>query len=123
MADKPVMPKVDDLDELRYEGMSYWYLDKGDGEKPDEGDTLTVHYSGWLESGDLFDSSKLRGDAFCFDLGGPVIDGWNLILSQLKVGDRVLVKIPPEKGYGSQSVGSIPPDSTLFFEIEFLDSF
>ena len=95
----------------------------GTGATAETGDTLTVHYVGTLPDGKVFDSSLDRNTPFTFTLGiGSVIRGWDEGLIGMRVGGRRLLAIPPEYGYGEQSVGAIPPNSTLIFEVELLDA-
>ncbi len=119
------MPNPSELGELhdKINGLRYWVISEGEGKIPQQGDAVTCHYSGWLEDGTLFDSSRNRDSAFSFQLGEGVIEGWSMMVGNMKVGQKVLVHIQPEYAYGSQGVGPIPPDSALYFEIELLDSF
>ncbi len=85
------------------------------------GRTVSVHYTGRLTNGQIFDSSRTRGQPFNFVLGaGQVIQGWDLTVASMNVGEKCEVVIPPEFGYGARGVGPIPPNSTLIFEIELL---
>ena len=94
----------------------------GSGVETKAGDTVTVHYIGVLPDGTVFDSSRDRGTPFSFTLGvGQVIQGWDQSLIGKQVGDRFIVAIPPELGYGAQAVGSIPANATLIFDVEVLD--
>ena len=94
----------------------------GSGEEATAGSLVTVHYTGTLESGEKFDSSLDRGAPFQFILGvGQVISGWDQGVSGMKVGGKRKLTIPPELGYGANAVGSIPANSTLFFEVELLE--
>lgn len=101
-------------------------LIEGEGEEVQEGQTVSVHYSGWLwDSGEQFDSSWETGQPFSVtDVGnGPVIQGWNEALVGQKVGSQILVVIPPDLGYGAQGQPpSIPADSTLVFVIDVLST-
>ena len=93
----------------------------GSGTPAAAGDTLTVHYIGTLEGGQVFDNSYTRGEPFVFRLGaGAVIRGWDLGLVGMRVGGKRRLIIPPELGYGSQGQGPIPPNASLNFEIELI---
>ena len=82
---------------------------------------IEVHYEGRLENGKEFDSSKKRGQPFQFTLGiGQVIQGWDQGFNGMKVGGKRTLTIPAEMGYGSRAAGSIPPNSTLIFDVELL---
>jgi FKBP-type peptidyl-prolyl cis-trans isomerase FkpA len=97
-------------------------LTTGNGASPKTGDTVTVHYTGWLTDGTKFDSSVDRDDPFAFVLGtGQVIRGWDEGVAQLKVGDKARLTIPPEMAYGNDGYpGAIPPKATLIFEVELI---
>jgi FKBP-type peptidyl-prolyl cis-trans isomerase len=99
------------------------YIDEviGTGESPSPGKTVVVHYTGQLENGTKFDSSLDRGQPFSFPIGmGEVIKGWDEGVMTMKVGGKRRLIIPPELGYGSQDKGTIPPNSTLIFDVELL---
>lgn len=94
----------------------------GTGEKANTGQSITVNYIGTLTNGDKFDSSYDRKSPFTFTLGaGEVIKGWDQGLIGLRIGGKRKLTIPAELGYGSKSQGTIPPNSTLIFEVELLD--
>lgn len=94
----------------------------GTGVEAKNGDTLVVHYVGTLPDGTKFDSSYDRGQPFEFALGaGRVIKGWDLGLLGMRVGGKRNLTIPPELGYGANSVGKIPANATLKFEVELLE--
>lgn len=102
-------------------GLKYLDMVEGSGEVPTSGQTVTVHYTGTLEDGSKFDSSRDRGTPFKFKLGaGQVIKGWDEGIASMKVGGRRQLIIPPDLGYGSRGVGPIPPNSTLIFDVELL---
>jgi peptidylprolyl isomerase len=91
----------------------------GSGAPAVAGDTLTVHYIGTLEGGQVFDDSYARGEPYTFRLGaGAVIQGWDLGLVGIRVGGKRRLIIPPELAYGSQGRPPIPPNATLHFDIE-----
>lgn len=96
----------------------------GPGPEVHSGDIAAVNYVGTLTSGQKFDSSYDRGQAFVIMLGaGKVIKGWDLGIPGMKIGGKRKLIIPPELGYGVQGVeGIIPPNSTLIFEVELLDA-
>jgi len=94
----------------------------GDGAVAASGQSVTVHYTGWLTDGRKFDSSKDRNDPFVFPLGrGHVIRGWDEGVQGMKVGGKRKLTIPPALGYGARGAGGvIPPNATLVFEVELL---
>ncbi|MBN2049349.1 MAG: peptidylprolyl isomerase [Spirochaetales bacterium] len=102
-------------------GLRYVVLKKGAGSaRPAMGTTVTVHYTGSLLDGTRFDSSVDRGEPARFRVG-QVIAGWNEALMDMKEGEKRLLIIPPELGYGSRGYpGVIPPESFLIFEVELL---
>jgi len=104
------------------QGMKIETLKEGAGAEAENGDTVTVHYTGTLENGTKFDSSLDRGTPFSFTLGiGKVIQGWDLGVLGMKVGEKRKLTIPSELGYGSQGAGGvIPPNATLIFEVDLL---
>ena len=103
-------------------GLKYIDLTEGSGAAPQNGQTVVVHYVGTLENGQEFDSSRKRNQPFSFILGsGKVIKGWDEGLLGMKIGGMRKLIIPPDLGYGSRNVGTIPANSTLIFEVELLD--
>lgn len=106
------------------DGGMYWeVVSEGSGEVAEAGDTVRVHYTGWLPSGEKFDSSRDRGEPFQFMLGARrVIEGWDVGVAGMKVGERRKLVIPPSMGYGAAGAGDlIPPNSTLVFDVELLE--
>lgn len=103
-------------------GLKYFDFAVGDGVVADSGNQLVVDYQGWLTTGELFDSSILRGRPFTFVLGvSNVIEGWQEGLEGMQVGGQRQLVIPPNLGYGPRANGSIPANSTLVFEVELLN--
>jgi FKBP-type peptidyl-prolyl cis-trans isomerase FkpA len=94
----------------------------GEGAAAAAGQSVTVHYTGWLTDGKKFDSSKDRDDPFVFPLGaGHVIRGWDEGVQGMMVGGSRKLTIPSELGYGARGAGGvIPPNATLVFEVELL---
>jgi len=94
----------------------------GDGATAEVGQTVSVHYTGWLTDGQKFDSSLDRNEAFEFPLGKRwVIAGWDEGVQGMKIGGKRKLTIPPELGYGPRGAGGvIPPNATLVFEVELL---
>jgi FKBP-type peptidyl-prolyl cis-trans isomerase len=103
-------------------GLQYQDLVVGSGESPRPGQTVIVHYTGWLTNGKKFDSSVDRGQPFTFPLGqGRVIKGWDEGVATMKKGGKRRLTIPSNLAYGaSGSPPVIPPNSTLVFDVELL---
>jgi FKBP-type peptidyl-prolyl cis-trans isomerase len=101
-------------------GLKYEDLIVGAGVSPAPTDMVTVHYTGTLQDGTVFDASRLHGGPISFPLNG-VIKGWTEGVGSMKVGGTRKLVIPPELGYGSRAQGPIPANSTLTFIVELLD--
>lgn len=101
-------------------GLSYEQSQAGNGEMPKTGDTVAVHYVGTLTDGTKFDSSRDRGEPIAFKLGvGQVIQGWDKGIAAMRVGERGVLTIAPELGYGDHGAGAtIPGGATLVFDVE-----
>jgi FKBP-type peptidyl-prolyl cis-trans isomerase len=103
-------------------GLEVWDVKAGTGAEVRPGDAVKVHYTGWLAdvTAKQFDSSVERGEPIEFPLNG-VIKGWQQGIPGMKVGGVRRLIIPPDLGYGARGAGaSIPPNSTLVFEVELL---
>jgi FKBP-type peptidyl-prolyl cis-trans isomerase FkpA len=94
----------------------------GEGDEAVAGQSVEVHYTGWLTDGTEFDSSHNRNDTFSFKLGaGQVIQGWDQGVAGMKVGGTRKLTIPPGMGYGEAGAGGvIPPNATLVFKVELI---
>jgi FKBP-type peptidyl-prolyl cis-trans isomerase FkpA len=103
-------------------GLQYEDLTEGTGAAVKNGDTVQVHYTGWLTNGTKFDSSLDRRQPFSFTVGqGRVIKGWDEGVAGMKVGGKRKLTIPAALGYGARGAGSaIPPNAELIFEVELL---
>jgi peptidylprolyl isomerase len=103
------------------EGLAVQVLEPGDGAPVAEGQSITVHYTGWLWDGSTFDSSWDRGEPISFVIArGSLIDGWVDGIVGQPVGSKLLLVVPPESGYGSRAMGPIPANSTLVFAVDVL---
>ncbi|NOS79702.1 MAG: FKBP-type peptidyl-prolyl cis-trans isomerase [Nitrospira sp.] len=100
------------------------YIDQvvGTGDTAKAGQTVSVHYTGWLTNGKKFDSSVDRGQPFSFRLGvGQVIKGWDEGVQGMNIGGKRKLTIPSNLGYGARGAGGlIPPHATLVFDVELL---
>lgn len=103
-------------------GLEIQELKVGDGVEAKAGQTVKVHYTGWLLDGSKFDSSVDSGKPFTFHLGaGQVIQGWDEGVAGMKVGGKRKLRIPAQLGYGARGAGAdIPPNATLVFDVELL---
>ena len=104
-------------------GLQYIDIKVGDGASPQTGQTVVVHYTGWLADGTKFDSSVDRGQPFSFIIGtGKVIKGWDEGVATMKVGGERRLIIPPELGYGAGGRPPIiPGNAQLIFDVELLE--
>ena len=103
-------------------GLKYREMKPGTGALAKVGDTVDVHYTGWLVNGKKFDSSLDRKQPFTFRLGGgQVIKGFDEGIAGMRVGGKRKLTIPPTLGYGANGAGAvIPPNAVMIFEIELL---
>ncbi len=103
-------------------GLQYEELNDGTGAAAKAGDSVEVHYTGWLTDGTKFDSSLDRRQPFAFRLGaGQVIKGWDEGVVGMKIGGKRKLVIPAALGYGARGfAGAIPPHAELTFEVELL---
>lgn len=101
-------------------GLKYRQVREGNGKKPKATDRVKVHYTGSLIDGTKFDSSYERGEPITFKLN-EVIPGWTEGLQLMDEGSKYILFIPYNLGYGEQQMGTIPPGSTLVFEVELLE--
>jgi len=101
-------------------GLQYEVVTEGTGDKPAETDTVKVHYTGELISGEVFDSSRERGEPVSFALN-QVIPGWTEGLQLMNKGARYKLFIPSELAYGPGGNRAIGPNETLIFDVELLD--
>ena len=102
--------------------LSFEVISEGDGETAKNGMQISVHYQGRLTDGTIFDDSQKRGTPFSFTLGsGQVIQGWEQGIAGMKIGEKRILTIPPELGYGVTGAGGvIPPNATLVFDVELI---
>lgn len=117
-------PKENEMIAENKEGLKIEVIQQGLGKEAENGNIVAVHYTGTLEDGVKFDSSRDRGQPFIFTLGaGQVIKGWDLGVLGMKVGEKRKLIIPSELGYGTKGTpgGPIPPNATLIFEVELLN--
>ncbi len=114
---------VDLADLVEHESGLQWIVrEEGTGEIPAEGQGIKAHYTGYFLDGGKFDSSVDRGQPFGTPIGvGRVIQGWDIAFMDMKVGGKRVLFIPPDLAYGPGGRGSIPPNSTLVFDVELLE--
>jgi len=104
-------------------GLEYVVREEGTGDVPTAGQKIKAHYTGYLLDGRKFDSSVDRGQPFETDIGVQrVIKGWDIAFTQMKVGEKRVLFIPAELGYGARGAGTvIPPNAELVFDVELID--
>jgi len=104
-------------------GLQYSITREGTGAQPQPGQIVSVHYTGWLTDGTMFDSSRDDNQPLEFPLGqGRVIQGWDEGVAAMKIGEKRTLVIPANLGYGARGAGGglIPPNATLVFAVELL---
>lgn len=115
----PALPTAKGETKTTASGVKYETLKEGTGAEAKSGQKVSVHYTGTLENGNKFDSSRDRGEPFSFTIGQKeVIKGWDEGIPGMKVGERRKLTIPASAGYGDQAQAAIPPNSTLIFDVE-----
>jgi peptidylprolyl isomerase len=103
-------------------GLKYAIISQGNGPAIELNKTVTIHYSGYLLNGTIFDSSVERDEPIMFVVGqGQVMPGWDEGMQLLKKGDKARFIIPPQLGYGEMQLEKIPANSTLIFDTEVID--
>jgi peptidylprolyl isomerase len=103
-------------------GLMYVVLQEGNGATPRRGALVEAHYTGRLLDGTKFDSSRDGGKPLLFLVGkGEVIKGWDEAFLSMKIGEKRILVIPPDLAYGDKGMGTIPPNSTLIFEVELIN--
>lgn len=119
----PGIPELHGSIETTPSGLRYIDEVVGGGPAVRAGQTVAVHYTGWLTNGTKFDSSRDRGQPFRFALGaGRVIRGWDEGVASMNVGGKRRLILPSELGYGAGGTGPIPPNATLIFDVEAIEA-
>ncbi len=115
------MPEAEPEQQITDTGLAYTIIREGDGPAPQEGDMVSVHYTGRLSDGRVFDSSRERGEPVQFRMGSEqLLPGWEEGISLLREGARATFVIPPQLAYGDMGFGPVPENETLTFEVELL---
>lgn len=111
--------KAHNIQAVKHEsGLYYQIIKPGNGEKPALTDSVSVHYKGYLTNGQQFDGTTTTPATF---LLGQLIIGWQIGIPLIKEGGEILLLVPSSMGYGTSSVGPIPPNSVLVFNVELVD--
>jgi FKBP-type peptidyl-prolyl cis-trans isomerase FkpA len=105
------------------DGLYYKDIKEGSGEEAEAGDVAVVHYTGYLPNGKVFDENGASDEPYSFEMGiGRVIRGWDLGVQGMKIGGERLLVIPPDLAYGSKGAdNTIPPNTTLVFDIKLVN--
>jgi peptidylprolyl isomerase len=116
-------PSVDFAGTVKPDGLVVEVLEAGEGVAVLEGQSITVHYAGWLWDGAKFDASWDRGEPISFVIArGSLIEGWVDGIVGQPIGSKLLLVVPPESGYGDRGMGPIPGGSTLVFAVDVLEA-
>jgi FKBP-type peptidyl-prolyl cis-trans isomerase len=124
VATPPAVPTAVGQSQTTPSGLTYTTLQAGTGATAEPGKRVTVHYTGTLDDGKVFDSSRQKNQPFTFTLGqGEVIAGWDQGVHGMKVGERRKLTVPGPLAYGANPPRSspIPANATLTFDVELLD--
>ena len=118
----PGIPELHGAVEEVHGGLRYIDEAVGDGDTPESGQRVRVHYTGWLTDGGRFDSSRAANRPFEFNIGqGQVIQGWDVGVASMRVGGKRRLIVPPAMGYGARGYPPvIPQNATLIFDVELL---
>lgn len=104
------------------EGLKLYFVEKGTGATPKPTGNVFINYHGYLRNGTVFDSSFDRNQPADFGLSG-LIQGWQRGLAKVPTGSKVVLIVPPALGYGPAGQGNIPPNSTLIFDIDLINTY
>ena len=120
----PGVPELTGEVQRQPSGLGYIDEQVGEGATPARGQRVTVHYTGWLTTGQKFDSSRDSGRPFTFTLGaGEVIRGWDEGVATMKIGGKRRLVLPPTLGYGARGAPPvIPGNATLLFDVELISA-
>jgi FK506-binding protein 9/10 len=110
--------------EITESGLHFYKTLEKKGANAKEGQNVSIHFYGWLQSGKLFDASHFYGKPYDFVLGkGKAIEGWNEALKKMKPGEKAILVVPPSLGYGEAGIAElVPPNSTLVYNVELISA-
>jgi FKBP-type peptidyl-prolyl cis-trans isomerase len=118
----PALPTAKGEKKTTESGITYETIKEGTGAVVKSGDRIMVHYTGTFDDGRVFDTSKGK-DTFKIQIGtAQVIRGWDEAIPGMKIGEIRKMTIPPAAGYGAQGKGPVPPNATLHFEVELVNT-